>query len=158
MSRVYYGDPLETSEFTTGKTKSIKMRPNKNVVLKGIKTWLIFYNYSAAITDICCKIYSDQSGSANALIASSTNTFTKADIITENNGFKEIYFNFDEVSLHTSTWYHFVLHSTGYTYSTSAHVAWRKAWPDPIYRTGLPLTFESLAESPYFLIMIGDDL
>lgn len=154
----YYGKPFETADMT-GTTMSIRMRPNDDTVLKAIRTWLIFNNYSGVLTGLTCKIYSDNaSQTPGALIATSTNSFSKANIITENSGVREIYFLFDEISLHTSTFYHFVLNATGYSYSSSAHIAWRHAYPDPVYQTNLPLTFESLAESPFFLTMIGADL
>lgn len=154
----YYGKPFESADMT-GTTMYIRMRPNDDTVLKAIRTWVIFNNYSAALTGLQCKIYSDNaSQTPGALIATSTNSFSKADIITETSGVKEIYFLFDEISLHTSTFYHFVLNASAYTYSSSAHIAWRHAWPDPVYRTNLPLTFESLAVSPFFLTVIGADL
>jgi hypothetical protein len=157
MERTYYGDPFDTAEMTDS-TKSVRMRPNKNIVLRAVRTWLIWYDNTDSIANLVCKIYSDRSQSAGALIATSANSFARSDIITEANGVKELYFEFDEIPMHSGTFYHFVINCSGYTGSESSHIAWRKAWPDPVYRTGWTQGLESLAVAPYMLTVIGDDL
>lgn len=155
-----FGDPFLSADMT-GKTMSIRFKPNKNIVFKAFKTWIIIKDPvgDLAFSNLCAKIYSDRSGSAGGLIATSQNTFDKADLLlTEDQGVLEPWFEFDELSLNSDTWYHVVLNCSGYTYATAKHIAWRKAWPDPIYRTNLPVTFEGLTASPYFFIGIGDDL
>ena len=157
VARIYYGDPFSTADMT-GTTKSIRMRPNDNVILKAMRTWLIFNDYTSNITALTCKIYSDSSSAPGALIATSTNSFSKSEIIATNTGFKEIYFLFNNLSLHSGTFYHFVLNCSGYTYADANHIAWRKAWPDPVYRTGLDNDYESLGTAPYCLTLIGAPL
>lgn len=157
MARTYYGDPFDTAEMTNT-SKTVRMKPNDNIVLKAIRTWLIWNDHSGSITDMTCKIYSDRASSPGALIATSTNSFDRADIITLASGVKEIYFEFDEISLHSETFYHFVINCTGYTGTENSHIAWRKAWPDPIYRTGLDIDYEALSIAPYFLTVIGAPL
>ena len=157
MARTYYGDPFDTAEMSNT-AKSIRLCPGDNVVLRGIRTWLIFNNHSGSITNMQCKIYSDRSSSPGALIATSTTSLNRADIITQANGVKEIYFTFDDISLHSNTYYHFVINCTGYTGTDNSHIAWRKAWPDPVYRGGWTQSFENLAISPYFITLIGAPL
>jgi len=155
-----FGDPILTADMT-GKTMSIRFKPNSNVVLKALKTWLIFKDPvgDMAFSALLGKLYSDRDGSAGGLIATSTNSWEKSDLLDlEDQGVRELWFEFEETSLNSDTWYHLVLNCTGYTYDADKHIAFRKAWPDAVYRTGLPGTFESLIASPYFLIGIGDDL
>lgn len=155
-----FGDPLLTADMT-GKTATIRFKPNKNIVFRACKTWLIIKDPvgDIAFSDICGKIYSDRGGVAGGLIATSNNTFDKTDLLSvEDQGVLEPWFEFDDVSLQKDTWYHFVLNCAGYTYDPDKHIAWRKAWPDPVYRTNLPITFEALNASPYFLVVIGDEL
>lgn len=153
----FFGDPFDTAELTNT-AKSIKGRPNRNIVLKATRTWLIFNDFSGSFTNLTMKVYSDRNGSPGALIATSTNSWTKSQIITQNSGVKEVYFEFDLLPMRSNLYYHFVLNCSGYTGSTSSHIAWRKAWPDPVYRTGWSQTFESLGVSPYFLTVIGAEL
>lgn len=154
IERRYFGDPFSTADMT-GTTKSIRFKPNDEIILRGIKTWIIFNDYQGSFTSLQCKLYSDQSNSPGALIDTSTNSFTKAQVITYNSGVREIYFSFDDISLHPDTYYHFVLNCTGYTYAESQHIAWRKAWPDPVYRTGWTQSYENLGIAPYSLTIIG---
>jgi len=158
MARTYYGDPFETAELTSNQNKYIRFKPNSNIVLKALRTWLIFNDYTGTLTALVGKLYSDRGGLPGALIASSTNSFNKADIITLASGIKEIYFNFNNLPLHSSSYYHLVLSASAYTYSDASHIAWRKAWPDPVYRTGVNTNFEGLGNAPYTLSIIGDDL
>jgi hypothetical protein len=155
-----YGDPFLSADMT-GKSMSIRFKPNRNMVLKALKTWIIIRDSAGTLTftALCGKIYSDRDGVAGGLIATSINNFDIDDLLqTEDQGVIEPWFEFAELSLNSDTWYHLILNCTGYTYSATQHIAWRKAWPDPIYRTNLPLTFEGLISSPYFLVVLGDDL
>jgi hypothetical protein len=153
----FYGDGFDTSEMTDT-SKSIRGRPNQNLVLRAARTWLIFNNYTGSFTNLQMKIYSDRSTSPGALIATSTNSWTRAEITTLNSGVKEIYFEFDDISLRSNGFYHFVLNCSSYTATSTDHVAWRKGWPDPVYRTGWSQTFENLGVAPYFLTIIGAPL
>lgn len=154
---IFYGERFETADMS-GTTMSVRFTPGDNVILRALRTWLIFNDCSSNFTAMVGKLYSDRSGSPGALITTSTNSFNRSDIITQNSGVKEIYFLYDDVSLRSNLYYHLVINCSNYTGSSSDHIAWRKAWPDPVYRNGWSQTFESLGVAPYFLTAVGAKL
>lgn len=154
---VFYGECFETADMS-GTGMYVRFTPGDNVVLRALRTWLIFNDYSGSFTSMVGKLYSDRSGSPGALITTSTNSFNRADVTTLNSGVKEIYFLFDDVSLRSNLYYHLVINCSNYTATASNHIAWRKAFPDPVYRGGWSQTFENLGIAPYFLTAIGAKL
>lgn len=130
---------------------------NDNLVLRSCRIWIIAYN-DPSFTSLSMKIYSDNSGSPKKLLHTSTNSPTKAEIITSTNGIKEIYFEFNYPVFKSTDTYQFVLNATGYTGTSSSHLAWRKAWPDPVYRTNVTSTYPKLGVAPYAITFVGADL
>lgn len=151
----HYGDEFSTSDLTT-KSRYLRFSPDRNIVMKAMRTWIILYN-PPNFTDLTCKLYADVAGMPAGLIASSTTMWDKADLLTtQNYGAKEIYFDFSPtISLNETLYYHFVLSASNYTYADQSHLAWRKAWPDPIYGQA---TFNSLLRSHYMFSLVGADL
>jgi len=151
------------NEFLAGELANTNMfctvEPNKDLILRAMRTWLIFYN-DPTFTNLTAKLYSnDTSSGINAcgeLIANSTTTLTKAQILTLDNGVKEIYFEFDDVPLDSETKYNFVINGTGYSYSAGSHIAWRKGWPKPVYVWDEPVQI-NLYRAPPELYIIGAD-
>lgn len=138
MSFIVYGERYTTAEMTgTSIYQGIKM--NKNVFLRGMRTWVILFN-DPTLTSLNMKIYSDNSSNQpGKLIATSSNSILKSEMLTGSNTYaaREIYFTFNDVSLNANTTYHFVLNGSGYTSaggSTDPHVAWMRAWPIPVYK------------------------
>lgn len=154
---IFYGEYFSTAAMTDT-SMSIRFCPGDETVLRAIRTWLIFNDLTGSFTAMVGKIYSDRSSSPGALIATSTNSYTKAQITTLNSGVKEISFLFNNLSLRSNLYYHFVINCTGYTGTANSHIAWRKAWPDPVYRGGWTQSFESLGVAPYFLTAVGAKL
>lgn len=151
-----WGEPITTSEATSGVSQKVKF--NTNLVLRACRVWLIFYN-DPALTSATMKIYSnDSSGNPKKLLHTSTTTLTKAQMITLENGVKEVYFEFDYPTFDADDSYHFVLFLTGYTGNDSTHVAWRQAWPDPVYTTNWTPDLINLSVAPYTIYFIGSEL
>jgi hypothetical protein len=155
MAWTHYADEFSTADLT-GTSKYIRFSPDRNVVLAAMRTWLVLYN-PPAFTNLRCKLYGDRNGVPGGIIATSTNSFIRSDLLeTEVYGAKEIYFTFEpKISLNSTLYYHFVLSADNYTYSDSSHLAWRKAWPDPIYGEA---TIGNLLTSSYMFALIGADL
>lgn len=154
-----YGRVFESGELAnTNKFQSMKMK--RNLILRAVRTWVIFDN-DPTFTDLNMKIYSNEviSGANTPvkLLHTSTNVQEKADIFTNNSACREIWFEFDDVPLQGETVYNFVLNGTGYVYSSNSLVAWRCAWPDPVYQAGFTPTAVNLGESPYELYAIGGE-
>jgi hypothetical protein len=150
-----WGIPISTSDMTAGVSQKVKF--NSNIVLKACRIWLVFYN-NPSLTSLTMKIYSDDNGTARKLLHSSTTTLTKAQIITLANGVKEVYFDFNYPAFDADDYYHFVLTGSGYTGTDSSHIAWRQAWPDPVYTTNWTPTWTNISTAPKTIYFIGSDL
>lgn len=149
-----YGNPILTADASAGVSQRVKF--NSDVILKACRVWLIVYN-NPSFTSMNMKIYSDRGGSPQKLLYTSTNSLTKAQIVTLANGIKEVYFEFDPQHFDGSDYYHFVLFGTGYTGTSSAHLAWKKAWPDPVHNANYTASVENLGIAPYAIYFIGAD-
>lgn len=138
MSWRMIGTPILTADLPA--TVSQKFRhPSKNVLVKGVQCGIILYN-DPAFTTLEARIYSDNGGTAKKLLATSSNSWSKAEILTtEIHGLKFIGFSFDGITLIENEWYHLVLYPNGYTGTDASHIAWRMSYPDPQYTTGLTL-------------------
>jgi hypothetical protein len=149
-----YGDQFSTSEMTDT-TKSALITFDKNEILIATRIWIVIYN-NPTFTSLNMKIYSNDNGSPKKLIATSTNVQLKADVHTLDNAIKEIWFEFNKVNVKEGDSYHFVLNGSGYTGSDSSHIAWKKAFPDPVYSWGV-VTLPALGRAPYDIYCIGAD-
>jgi len=142
----------------TNKFQSMKMK--RNLILRAVRTWVILNN-DPTFTNLNMKIYSNEviSGANTPvkLLHTSTNVQAKEDILSLNSGCKEIWFEFDDIPLHSETIYNFVLNGTGYVFSSNSHIAWRCAWPDPVYQAGFTPDAVNLGESPYAIYCIGGE-
>lgn len=155
-----YGDEFSTAQMTDSTMSQVVIMP-RNQQVNAIRVWLIIHN-SSAITNLQMKIYNNDAEAtdptATSLLATSTNSFDKADLITDTYGVKSCYFEFANIALRKGDKYHFVLNCSGYTYSEASHIAWKKAWPDPAYTIGYTATAENLAVAPYEFKLIGAKL
>jgi hypothetical protein len=142
---------------------NIKYQPvifGRDIVLKAIRTWVIFYN-NPPLTSISMKIYSNLTSPVNRpgkLLATSSNALTKSQIITLENGVKEIYFEFNEPVFKALETYNLTLILPGYTGDGSSHISWLKGFPDPVYKTGYTPSIENMIYAPYQSCFIGASL
>jgi len=159
-----WGERFESADLNGGLRVFQPVTFNDDIVLNGVTTWLIVMG-DPTFTSLTMKIYSDQGNAPGSLIYTSSDTITKTELITENNGIKSALFQFGSVSLKGTTKYHIVLHETtsSYTGTTSSMLAWRKTWPDPEYRTnvvttGSKMDYVDLLIAPYSMGFHGADL
>lgn len=128
--------------------------PTDDVVLYGVRVWIGFVN-NPSLTNITIKLRN----SSGNVVASSTTTYTKAQLLTTyNHGIIEAYFAFNKVNLKSGETYHLSFTGTGYTGSDTSYFFWKKAYPDPVYRTGLSITYPSWHRMPYDVYFIGSPL
>lgn len=154
-----WGEPLFTADFGGAPVRYMPIifrNDGENFVLKAIKTWLIVYN-NPSFTSFEMRIYSSRNSAPGDLLHTSSNVQTKASIHTLANACKEIYFDFNKPVFDKDDTYYLVLWGNGYTGDATAHVAWKKSYPDPNYTTGLSDT-KSLGKWPYDIAVFGADL
>lgn len=152
-----WGCPYETSDAVDNNVfQPIKM--NSNIILKAFRVWVIFYD-NPSFTNLRMKIYSDRTTplahNPGKLIATSTNSFTKNEISTYANAVREIYFEFPDINLQGETWYNLVLNMDDYAPVGDEHMAWRNAFPDPVYATNLVIASSELNAFPFTVYAIG---
>lgn len=154
MALTVYADPLTDADLTTATGKSIRFTPGKNIVMEGCFTFLVMNNVGT-FTNLAINLYSDRDGSPGTLIQQSSRKWNRSDLVTTyNNGLKYVGFDMGtKISLNKDTYYHLVLSASSYTFSESAHLAWEKAWPDPIY--GQPASWNDLDNNSYKFGIIG---
>lgn len=153
------GNWLATAELDGTTLTPQEVKFNDEIILRACRTWFILYN-DPALTSIEMRIYSDDNGSPGKILYTSTNAVTKAELLTggNTNGIRECFFEFDNPTFNGNDTYHFVPVATGYTGVDGTHIAWKKGWPDPVYRTGVTTNYVSAARAPYDLYFIGADL
>lgn len=150
-----YGDQYENASDLTDQSKFQPVIMPSNSIVIGCRTWVILVD-DPTLTSLSMEIYSnrpDGSGDPQpgVLLHTSTNVQTKANILTDNSGNKEIFFNFNQVNLKGGDTYNFVLTGAGYSPTASSFIAWRIAWPDPVYTTNYTPTVENLGRAPKFI-------
>lgn len=154
-----WGDDFTSSDFTsTNKFQTFKT--NKDVVLKGFRTWVIVIN-DPIFTNMNAKIYSNEVRSGDntpvKLLTTSTDSRSKAEVHTLEHGVKEIYFTFNDFPLQKDTLYNLVINGSGYSPTDSSYLAWMKAFPDAVYPNDFTVAWEKLYQSPYQVYMIGGE-
>lgn len=128
-------------------------KPNDDIILHGVRPWIGLVN-NPTITSVTMHL----KNSSGVLIANSTTTYTKAQLTTLDNCIKEVYFAFNKINLKATDTYRLSFSAVGYTGTDSSYFFWKKSWPDPIYRTGLSITYPSAPVLPYDVYFIGTRL
>ncbi len=153
-----WGEILTTSDLNGTSTRvAQKVIFNDDLIVKACRAWFVVYN-NPTFTTLGFKIYADNNNSPGALLFSSSQ-ITKAEMVTLANGVKEVYFELNDYAFQATDVYWFVPFVTGaYVGNDTQHLAWKKAWPDPVYRTNVDSGAEKLHVAPYDLYFIGSEL
>lgn len=155
--------PLSTAEMTVAALPTVAQaftldstKPHK--LLKEVVAGVI--NHNPSFTTMVMELWSDNAGAPCQLIATSTNSKARVNLLptADNFGLSFAYFYFNKIHLRAGVTYWLALKATGYTYSASNHIAWRHAYPDPQYRTGLTLNAAKGAKTPLEFSVITADL
>lgn len=158
MSWRVFGERIETADMSAPFRVYMPVEFNSDFLLKAIRTWFVIYN-DPVFTSIEMRIYSNRSNAPGKLITTSSNVQLKADVHTEDNAAKGIYFEWDTPkSFEAGDRYYLVPFINGYTGTEASHIAWVKAWPHAVYTTGLSNDYESLGIDPYHVAFIGAKL
>ena len=157
MSYKVWGNKLDAPDLL-GTSKYVTFKPNKNLVLRAVRTSFIVYN-DPVFTNLNAKIYTAGDNNAPGLLLyTSTDSRTKAEIHTRPNGDKSTYFTFADIPLQANTYYNVVVNGQGYIPTANSHLAWRLAFPDPVYRDPLfTYGFSNLNRCPYDLHIIAGE-
>jgi hypothetical protein len=147
-----YGNSYDTDADFLNATKTVRFKVPAGNIQQYVRTWVIGNN-DPLYTNITASIYADVNGSKGAKLYDSLTTHLKAAVSTKINFVKELYFEFDNLSLDENNWYHFALRGTSSGFTEDSHIAWKTSYPYPVYTTGLGST--NLAAYPYTFSMVG---
>lgn len=156
-----FAERLETTDLDGSQFTRVnqKVTIDINTLLVCVRTWLVVYN-NPTFTSIKMHVYSD-TGTGPGTRLYTSESVPKAFITTYANGAREVPFAFyapNGVWLQADQSYYLALEAVGYTGSTSSHLAWKKAWPDPVYSTGVDLALIKLGVAPYALTIEGAEV
>jgi hypothetical protein len=156
MSAYVYGRPYTTAE-AQATTVAQKFTPDENCLLKALRVTVIQYG-DPSYTSVQARVYGDRAGLPGVLIATSSNSQTKANIANGvANSYSSIYFEFStDISLVASEVYHLVLYVNGPTFTSDSYIAWVQDVYDPVYLT--PQTTIQLYKTPYTCSFITSPL
>lgn len=156
------GKPIETAEMSasppTVAQKFTLSAAEPNQLLKSIAVGIIAHDPS--FTALTLELWSDQGGSPSKLIATSTSSKVRSDLLPTADDYGVCFsgFEFAGVPLKSGASYWIALRATGYAYTSSSHLAWRLSYPDPQYRTGLTLNATKSPNHPFEFGLITADL
>lgn len=132
------GRPLSTADMAAAiptVSQRFKVPTTKtHSLLQGAGLGVIFH--AATFTALNLELWADRSGSPSKLIATSLNSWTKAQVDAQFPlDYKCVFmgFEFTPVPLRKGVDYHLALRASGYTGNTANHIAWRHQYPDPAY-------------------------
>lgn len=136
MGWIVYGKTYYLDSELTDTSVSQSMKFDYAAILKAVRVWLIYFN-DPTFTSLNMKIYEDLDGVPGELLHTSVNSQLKADVISEDYGVKETWFEFANVNLGKNRYYHFVLNAVGYSgASPGSHIAWKNTYPDRYFDVG----------------------
>ena len=155
------GRPIETADNSASAPGVYqKFEVPSNILMRAVRVGVIHYN-NPTYTSIQLKIYGNRNGSPGKLLHTSSNSITKATIAAvENHSYKETYFEFiPSPSLRAGEEYFAAIFINGaYVGNSSAHLAWKTTWPDPIFDTGVTQNQAKAAKYPLDFSIIGTSI
>lgn len=151
------GKPIATAEMNTSQVyQRVKIPALTNMLIRGVNVGLIVYN-NPAFTSVHLDLYDDDSGVPGKKIAQS-NSYSKAQIHSLPHAYKVVGFTFMDVAVRGGSYVHFALGAVGYTGNSSSHLAWRNAYPDPQFPTGISTDAAHADNHPLEVCLVGSEL
>lgn len=150
------GKPIATADISTPPAVYQKITLSGDILLKSIHTGIILYN-DPAFTSIAAQVWSNRGSAPMKLIATSSSIVKSRILTTEDHCLKYIGFQFSNHIPLKADSYHIALLINGYTGNDSSHIAWKNSYPNPQYDTGLTVETKNADNSPFDLVLIGDD-
>jgi hypothetical protein len=167
MATRMWGEYYLTADLASATVAPSVIQPvffDTDVLIYGMAAAFAFYN-DPAFTALGMSLFSS-SGTGYGIPAQRvayTNSYAKALLLTSTNGFKSVGFTLTQVyKVRANTIIQACPFVTGYTGTSSSHIAWQKAYPDP-WRTDInevEITIDNtkLATLPFHLSFFGKKL
>lgn len=154
------GKPIYTADNSSSSPAIYqKFTMPDNKLVRSIRIGIIQYN-NPTYTSVSLNVYANRSNAPGKLLYSSSTSVTKATIGESiNHAYKDIYFDFTDFTLRDSDSYYAALFINGaYVGNSTTHLAWKTAWPDPMFKTGVTITQAQAATFPLEFYMISTDI
>lgn len=161
MTRTVWVETYDNASELTDTTIYHPMKFSENRVVRYIRAVLVFIG-APSFTNLRMNIYANDENSTSIqpskLIHTSETSYTFSDLMTEDSGWKDTYFKFNDFHMKKDVWYHCVLSADTYVSSANSLLGIEKAWPNPIQNKGYTATFLNLPSSPYKVYAISGEL
>lgn len=160
MGLIVIGEVLKTGDQTaTPPTFFHRFTPTIWFELRVVQTWVVKYATPTADgIGLALYAYNSTTGSRE-LIATSTTSWQVSEISSDNYGVKQLYFEFPNApTLKPDTEYCVSLLTENYVGDDDNHIAWVRAWPDPIVDFVGSDDFNSLNRFPFQVGLIGREV
>lgn len=157
-----WAETLETADLSGSNiTVYQKFRSiDGNKILRAIRSYFIFQNLPT-FTNLKFRLYSVTfDGRVGALISESNGGgILLADVPSLNPVvMKDKWWEFDYIKLRENVWYAIAPYDPTYVRTGTKHIAWRKDYPDPVYRTNNNPGLVTAAKQSHSLSFVTADL
>lgn len=152
-ARPFYNasEALDTTNYQTFSSSS-------NVFVRAVRSAVIIFNNPTFLT-LSAKIHENNGGIPGALLETSSNSHTKAELLgSDSYAYRGVYFEFEnDLILRADEIYHMVLEFTGASaFSDSSFVAWVQDVYDPLYSS--LQNKNNLHKSPFIISFIASKI
>lgn len=160
MSFGVVAETLLTADMTASPpTYFHRFNVNEMTELKAVRLWVVKYG-APSLGVLGLELRTGVNGlNGRSLISTSPKTWTLAQISASNYSCKEIYFDWTTCSLLApNVEYTLNLTATSYTGTETNHLAWVRAWPDPIVSFAESASAQKLGVFPFQVGIIGREV
>jgi hypothetical protein len=160
MSRTIWFKSFDSGQLANNQVFQ-PLRYNNNKIIRYCRAVLIFVgapNFENLRMNVYANDENKQNPTPTQLIHISTNSWSLAELMTLDHGWKDVYFKFNDFHMRGGVYYNFVLSATGYSPTSSSYLGVELEYPNPIHRENYTPTYVNFATSPYKIYTIGADL
>lgn len=152
--QIFTGD-----QSTTPPTFFHRFTPTIFLELKAVRLWVVKYG-TPTLDALGCELRSyDSVGGGRTLIQAAQNVWQLSEISSDNYGVKEVYFDWlNPILLKKGVEYTINLTLDNYVGDATNHIAWVRAWPDPIVAFSGSTTYINLNKFPFQVGLIGREV
>jgi hypothetical protein len=148
-----YAERLESADLSGSKFQKF-FSSTENYFIAGVRSWFVVFG-NPQLERLRLYVYElNVDGTLGAEIARSQTSFDLADLKTDTYAAKELYADFSpKCFLNKNDSYAVVPKAEVYVADASNHIAWVRAWADPV--TNYTPTYVDLAVAPFKVQFVG---
>lgn len=159
MGYKVWGERCNTADFAGNNRISQPIKFHRDLSLKAILPWVVLFN-NPVFSSLKIDLYTNDKDHLPAqLLGTLTCPLSLSGMTTLGYALKQIYYQASgAIPVKAEDIYHLVFGGSGYTGTASSCLYIVKAFPEPIYTTGITNSREKIQQNPYLMGVIGEDL